>query len=195
MSCHPASTPSPTTPSPAIRPRDYASAQRVAARLSRTREDAEDAVQDACVLALRDLGALRDAKAVQPWLCRITRNCCATTYRQRDRRGCESLDALAASIDQPVAGLVADPTPAETLAAPDRALLRRHLAIAIASLGPARRRAFVLRFVAGLSALAISKRTRVPLSTVKLHILQARQQLAARLQPLAASLGLGGAAA
>ena len=44
--------------------------------LLRNREEAHDAVQEACVVALVRIGSLRDPAAVGGWLHRILRNVC-----------------------------------------------------------------------------------------------------------------------
>src|SRR5206468_10621891 len=49
--------------------------------LLRNREEAHDAVQEACVVALVRIGSLRDPAAVGGWLHRIIRNVCLMRLR------------------------------------------------------------------------------------------------------------------
>ena len=49
-------------------------------------EDAEDAVQEACVRAWQALGELRDALHVRPWLYRILRTVLVDAYEKAGRR-------------------------------------------------------------------------------------------------------------
>lgn len=54
--------------------------------LLRDRGHAEDAVQEALVLAYRDLGTLRDPKKFRPWLYAIVENTALSGYRRMKRR-------------------------------------------------------------------------------------------------------------
>ena len=63
----------------------------VANLVLRDRDRAQDAVQDALVLAWRNIRALRDADAWDAWLYRLTLRACnraARTSRRRDVVGC-----------------------------------------------------------------------------------------------------------
>src|SRR5215472_18351158 len=53
--------------------------------LLRNREDALDAVQETCVVALVRLGALRDPEAVGGWLHTVLRNTCLMRLRSSHR--------------------------------------------------------------------------------------------------------------
>ena len=44
--------------------------------------DADDAVQDACLIALRRIGDVRDPAAIGPWLRTVTRNASRMRLRQ-----------------------------------------------------------------------------------------------------------------
>lgn len=63
----------------------------LAYRMLRNAEDANDAVQDTMVRALRALGDFDPERPIRPWLSRICANCCVDIIRQR--RGGESLEA------------------------------------------------------------------------------------------------------
>jgi RNA polymerase sigma-70 factor (ECF subfamily) len=61
----------------------YSSAWRYACRLSRTREDAEDLLQESLMRAHRGLAGLRRAEAFRPWLLSIMRRCWISGARRR----------------------------------------------------------------------------------------------------------------
>ena len=63
----------------------------LALRILRNRDDANDAVQDTFVKALRAIGDFDTARPLKPWLCRICANCCMDSVRHRKRDG-SSLD-------------------------------------------------------------------------------------------------------
>ncbi len=64
----------------------------LAMRMLRNRDDAQDAVQDTALKALRALTSFRAGQPVLPWLARICSNCCVDTIRRR-RRNCDSLES------------------------------------------------------------------------------------------------------
>jgi RNA polymerase sigma factor (sigma-70 family) len=59
----------------------------VAYAATRDRTLADDIAQDTFVAAWRDLGRLRDASAVRPWLCKIARNLAHKARRRRAHEG------------------------------------------------------------------------------------------------------------
>src|SRR5580658_7072018 len=56
-----------------------------AQRICRHRQDAEDAVQDACLAAVEKFGQLREGDALGGWLYRITCNAALLVLRRRRR--------------------------------------------------------------------------------------------------------------
>ena len=66
---------------------------RVAVSILHHRQNAEDAVSNAILLAYRKLDSLRSDDALKPWLLRITANCCYDLVRKdkRERGYAESL--------------------------------------------------------------------------------------------------------
>ena len=56
---------------------------RTARAILRSREDAEDAVQEAICAAYASRGSLRDPARFRPWLLRILANQCYDLYRRR----------------------------------------------------------------------------------------------------------------
>jgi RNA polymerase sigma-70 factor (ECF subfamily) len=72
--------------------RHRASMMAVALSMLRRPAEAEDAVQDAMLLALSRIGDLRDPAAVGPWLKMVVRNCCRTQLRARTPLPVDELD-------------------------------------------------------------------------------------------------------
>jgi RNA polymerase sigma-70 factor (ECF subfamily) len=64
---------------------------RLATRLLRNRDDANDAVQEALLKGLRSLADFEIGRPVRPWLLRICANCCVDLMRYR-RQPHEALD-------------------------------------------------------------------------------------------------------
>jgi RNA polymerase sigma-70 factor (ECF subfamily) len=76
------------------RPRLFATALR----LLGYRQDAEDAVQETCLIAMRHVGSVRDPDAVGAWLMTVLRRACL--QYQRQRRGAEMVtDTLPDLVD------------------------------------------------------------------------------------------------
>jgi len=63
----------------------------LAMRMLRNHDDANDAVQDTFLKALRAIDDFDPERPLKPWLCRICSNCCVDAVRSRRREG-ESLD-------------------------------------------------------------------------------------------------------
>lgn len=122
--------------------RHQSSAFRVAFSICGTREDAEEAVQDACFKAYRSLRRFRSGSPFRPWLLRIAaneaRNRVSSTARRRGM-----FERLAAE-----AGEAGTPGPEAALI---EASERRALLAAIGALPVGHRDAIACRFLLGLS--------------------------------------------
>lgn len=148
------------------RPSLYASA----IGLLRNREEASDAVQEACVVALVRIGSLRDPAAVGGWLHRVLRNVCL--MRLRSQRCATSL------ADEDVPELT--PGMDEAL---ERLVLRDWVWEAIDDLPPEDRVTLMLHhFTRSNSYEAIAALTGVPVGTVRSRLNRARTGLATALQ-------------
>jgi RNA polymerase sigma factor (sigma-70 family) len=135
----------------------------------KNREEALDAVQETCVVALVRLGSLRVPEAVGGWLHAVLRNVCLMRLR---------CNRTAPSADVPISD--AGPSPDQAL---DRLVLRNWLWTAIGQLSPEERVTVMLRyFTRSCSYDAIASATGVPVGTVRSRLNRARTLLADGLQ-------------
>ena len=125
----------------------------IAYRILRDVERAQDAVQQAFLLAWRELPRLRDPERFEVWLHRLVVNACYEEHR-RYRRWSANVREL------PVDGLAADDA---TVSIDDRDALAR----AFRTLSPEHRAVVVLHHHAGLPLASIAEIAGVPLGTVK----------------------------
>jgi RNA polymerase sigma-70 factor (ECF subfamily) len=149
-------------------------AYTLARYLLRDEHDAQDAVQDAVLRALRYFETYRDGDA-RAWLLAIVRNCCLTWHRrERGSRATVSFNDHAADI-------VSDSRETDALAIErsERAAIER----AVAALPPEFREVIVLREVQSLSYKEISDVVGVPIGTVMSRLARARKRLASVLGP------------
>ena len=138
-------------------------AQRFAARSCRTREDAEDAAQDALTALVRRVGALRAAETITSWLFVVIRNAC--------------LRRVPAVILVP---LEFAPEPANAGLA-DAVIDRVVVAEALAGLPAARREVIVLIDLLGLPAGQAGERLGIGVRAAKSRLHRARRALAASI--------------
>lgn len=137
---------------------------------------AEDVVQEACLLAHRHLGRLERPDAFAGWLLAIVRTC---AQKQGRRRRPDLLDDLR----DPPAAVDPQPDPGERVARGELAALVRD---AVRGL-PAREAAAVERhYLEGRSVAETAARLGIPAGTVKRQLFEARARLRARLAGLAA---------
>jgi RNA polymerase sigma-70 factor (ECF subfamily) len=140
-------------------------AYNLARWLTHDPHDAEDVVQDACVRALRYIGALQGAEA-RPWFLTIVRHACYDWLGRNRAEGSSELDPEA---------------PAEPEAEPQRRAERRSdsraLAQAIAELALPYREVIVLRELEDLSYKEIAHIAGIPIGTVMSRLARARALL------------------
>jgi RNA polymerase sigma-70 factor (ECF subfamily) len=139
----------------------------IAYRILRDAERAQDAVQQAFLLAWRELPRLRDVERFDVWLHRLLVNACYEEHRRR-RRWALRVRTL------PAEG-PGDPDP--TLAVDDRDALER----AFRRLSPEHRAVFVLHHHAGMPLASIADVVGVPVGTVKSRLHHATRNLRAAL--------------
>jgi len=144
--------------------------------LMRSSTDAEDAVQECYLRALRHFDSYR-GPAMKPWLLTILRNVCNAEFSRRGRQETPGNHAD----DEPAAESV--PMWQEPLPSPEAALSRQQDADTIKrlidSLPPPFREAIVLREVNDLSYGEIAEVAGVPVGTVMSRLARARTMLRA----------------
>jgi RNA polymerase sigma-70 factor, ECF subfamily len=156
---------------------------RLAVRITRARQDAEEVVQDALLTVVRKIGSFRGDAAFGSWVYRIVANAAYQKIRARRRRQDEvSSDAVPGLMLEGGhhGGAVAD----WTRAADDPARqteVRAALTEAIDELPQHYRTVFVLRDLQGLSTMEIGRALRLSASNVKTRIHRARVLLRERL--------------
>jgi RNA polymerase sigma-70 factor (ECF subfamily) len=135
------------------------------------RPDAEDAVQEAALVALRRIGDLRDPEAAGAWLRMIVRNACRMRLRV----------PTDVALDEQVAATVpsAEPDPAELL---EQHAARDWVWHALDELSPSLRLVVMLRHFTGVTAYQdIADVCGVPIGTVRSRLSEARRKLAEAL--------------
>jgi RNA polymerase sigma-70 factor, ECF subfamily len=137
-------------------------------RILRDVDRSKDAVQQAYMLAWRELPRLRDAERYEVWLYRLLVNACYEEAR-RHRRWASRVRAL------PMEGLQA---PDPTLSVDDRDALER----AFQRLSPEHRAVFVMHHYAGLPLATIADVVGVPIGTVKSRLHTSIRNLRAVLE-------------
>jgi len=153
---------------------------RTARAVLRDDGEAEDAVQDAWLLAYRSMGDFRGDAKLSTWLTRIVVNEAIARRRKRDR-GAEvilmdgSIDADGVADD----GNASAPEPPERAAmrAEARAMLERH----IDALPDAFRAVFLLRAVEEMSVEEVAAALDLPDATVRTRHFRAKSLLRERL--------------
>lgn len=157
-------------------------AYTLARYLLRDAADAEDAVQDAVLRAIRHLHTLRDDASARAWLLSIVRREC---YSLRDRRDDSALTtSLLDAAPEPRSHLqLVDPASSPEQDA-QRSLVRRKLVEAMDMLTLPLREAIVLRDLQQLSYEEIATITDVPIGTVMSRLSRARARLASALDGL-----------
>jgi len=161
---------------------------QLAFRLTGSEADAEDIVQDSFLKAYRELGRFESRSSFSTWLHRITVNCSYDLLRKRPRQKAEPLEPLEGEA-APVAALVADP-----IGRPDRLLygaeVQRRVEMAMGTLTPAERAAFLLRHVEGRSIDEIGTTLGLQMRATKHSIFRAVQKMRRALAPLVADGGV-----
>jgi RNA polymerase sigma-70 factor (ECF subfamily) len=153
----------------------------VAQRILRDVDRAEDALQDALVIAWRDLRGLRDPDRFDAWLRRLLVNVCIT-HASRERRVATNLRVL--SIDGPAA-------PDELLSIADRDLLER----GFRRLPPDQRAILVLHHYLGYAPAEIAELLGIPAGTARSRLHNAHRAMRAALDSEARLSVVGGRSA
>ena len=150
---------------------------RIAARICRHPQDAEDAVQETFLQAVRDLQKWRPTAPLEAWLVTITVRT-AQKVDQRSNRVASRSDSLDAPLpdgrtrELKDVGRGSDPA-----AAAGEADLSSRLAAAIKDLPDKYRIAVTMRFQEGLSPKEIAAHLNLPERTVRTHLLRGLRAL------------------
>ncbi|HLN38914.1 MAG TPA: sigma-70 family RNA polymerase sigma factor [Xanthobacteraceae bacterium] len=140
--------------------------------LMRNAADAEDAVQECYLRALRHFDSYR-GPAMKPWLLAILRNVCNAEFARRGKQETEPADDERAEATPPIWQ--------EPQASPETALLRQHdgdtIRRLVAALPQPFREAIVMREINDLSYNEIAEVAGVPVGTVMSRLARARSML------------------
>ena len=150
----------------------------IAHRTLRDVDRAEDAVQDALVIAWRDLRGLRDPDRFDAWLGRVLVNVCLA-HASRERRRSSVLRAL--PVDGPAA-------PDDLLTVADRDQLER----GFRRLAPDQRAILVLHHFAGYTSTEVAEAPGIPPGTARSRLHNAHRAMRAALDADARGHELGG---
>jgi RNA polymerase sigma-70 factor, ECF subfamily len=138
--------------------------------LTGNKADAEDAVQEAILRAVRYFSTLRDEDA-RAWFLTIVRRVCFTAYRTDRPQGTDMI-----SIDAVGPQLVDNREQPDVAA--ERLQVQQRVRDAIDQLPPLLREAIVLRELQSCSYVEIAAVTEVPVGTVMSRLSRARARLA-----------------
>ena len=152
----------------------------LAYRILRDVDRAEDAVQDALVIAWRDLPDLRDPGRFDAWVHRLLAHVCIA-HAGRERRRIANLRLL--PVDGPA-------SPDELLSVADRDELDR----AFRRLTPQERTMLALRYYLGYEPTEIAEMLGVPAGTVRSRLHHAHRAMRAAMDADARATAVGGSA-
>jgi RNA polymerase sigma-70 factor, ECF subfamily len=168
---------------------------RLALRLLRRREEAEDAVQDGLLLAYKNLASFQGRSLFSTWLTRIVVNAALVRMRRQRARPEFFLQEISPEERFPAGNMIdSRPDPEQECAYRET---RNLLDGALEELSPSIRSAFQLRELEDLSNSEAAEVSGVQVGAFKSRISRARSQLAERLsleeliplqKPLAAAL-------
>ncbi len=154
---------------------------RLAFRLLRCREEAEDAVQDGLLLAYKNLASFQGRSLFSTWLTRIVVNAALVRMRRQRARPEFFLQETTSEERCPIRNVVdSHPDPEQACAYSET---RRLVKGALAELSPSIRSAFQLRELQDLSNSEAAEISGVQVGAFKSRISRARSQLAERLSP------------
>jgi RNA polymerase sigma-70 factor, ECF subfamily len=149
---------------------------RIAANRLSNMADAEDAVQDALLSALRHVQQFRGQAKMSTWVTTIVMNSARMKLRKRLASMQLALDEMDGGQDLMLENIVRDTRPG-----PEEAYRKREIAEtlthAISLLSPTLRTTFHLRDVRGLSIRETAHLLGVPTGTVKARLARARTRL------------------
>ena len=148
------------------------SGYRLARRITRNHEDADDVLQESYVKAFRALDRFAADRPFGPWFLTIVARTALSWLRAGKRRAAESLDEPGRDGSAPLVDRIADPDD-------EAAMLERRIQVerAYARLSDDHRVVLALRVDADLSYAAIAEVLEVPAGTVMSRLARAREAL------------------
>jgi RNA polymerase sigma-70 factor (ECF subfamily) len=154
---------------------------RIALRILHDEFTAQDAVQDALILAFRNLRSFRGG-SLRSWLARVTVNASYDELRRRKRYAAQPIELLnndGDEIESPawIVDLSAGPEEMAEIGEMREAIRR-----CIQALSPDYRLAVILVDMEGLSYEEAARVARIPVGTVKSRLARARMQICNRLR-------------
>jgi len=155
-----------------LRPKFVAMAQAIL----RNREDAEDAVQDACLSAHLHLGSFGGRSALRTWFTRIVLNAALMIRRKRNSRF-ESLPESGMAEATPWPERIPDSQPDPEMVHAERETIQV-IDEMLGKIKPALRQAFTMTYYEELSGAEACVRLGVSAGTFKSRVFRARRYLA-----------------
>ena len=149
---------------------------RMAVEITRSEADARDAIQDACVLAWRELPRLREHAKFDSWLSQIAVNAARGVVRKTGRARVRELSSDAEAEAGRARAEAVRPSETDTFA--DSNAIQR----AFGRLDETTRALLVLHYVEGSPLADIARATGSPLGTVKWRLSNARRALEKALE-------------
>ena len=159
--------------------RTQRSGYRLARRITRNHDDADDVLQQSYVKAFRALDRFATDRSFGPWFLTIVARTALTWVRDAKRRRAESLDEPGPEGEPPLGDRVADPRH-------DPGAVERRVRVerAYARLSEDHRTILALRVEGDLPYAAISEALQIPVGTVMSRLARAREALVEALNEL-----------
>lgn len=158
------------------------SLHRLAFRMTRNEQDAEDVVQEALLKAYRGLAGFESRSELSTWLHRITTNCAYDLLRKRQRRPEDGLPETDSEEDSVTTALTSClPGPDQTAHASE---IRRRVNESMERMSATERAAFVLRHFEGHTLEHIGGTLGLSLAATKQSVFRAVRKVREDLQPL-----------
>lgn len=153
---------------------------RMTYRVTGNAVDAEEAAQEAFLLAYKKLSTFREQAAFGTWVYRIAMNCSLNLVERRSRD--LSWDAVSLEPGSPTDNIAVSPRPTpEAELLHNEALRRRERAML--TLTPMERTAFILRHMEDQSLQVIADALNVPINSAKQAVFRAVAKLRRELAP------------
>jgi len=160
--------------------------RRIAGRWLRNPEDAEDAVQDAMLLAFRNIGRFDGRSQMLTWVTAILINAARMRVRRLSRRQTLSLDQSSGDGQQTIAEMLPDPRPTPEQTS-ERRQLRELVGTLTDRLPPSQRAAVQLLQSDDFSVRKAAKTLGVAEGTVKARLARGRAELKERFHLVTSS--------